>query len=255
MTTVEQKTGIISDTTTKLAAKLQESGWGDVLRLFLNSSDFESVIQKLYDEVKMDRRFTPGLKHVFRAFEQCSWSKTKVVMIGQDPYFTPGVADGIAFSCGLTEKAQPSLKYMFNAIQDTVKLENRAETLPNGEQNPDLTRWANQGILLLNSALTVQMNKPGTHYDIWKDFLIFVIDQIRCKKDDMLFVLLGKQAETFREYIESPILGSSIYQHQIISVSHPASAAYQKAHSWNGGHIFNDINNWLKSKNLGGISW
>jgi uracil-DNA glycosylase len=249
MTTVEQKTSIILDTKTKLAAKLQESGWGEVLRLFLNSSDFESVIQKLYDEVKMDRRFTPGLKHVFRAFEQCPFSKTKVVMIGQDPYFTPGVADGIAFSCGLTGKAQPSLKYMFDAIEKNIHQE-----FPT-YQDPDLTRWANQGILLLNSALTVQMNKPGTHYDIWKDFLIFVIDQIRSKKDDVLFVLLGKQAETFREYIESPILGAPVYQSQIISVSHPASAAYQKAREWNGGHIFNDINEWLKSRNLGVISW
>jgi|LakMenEpi03Aug12_release.lakeMendotaPanAssembly.Ray.scaffolds.fasta_scaffold02505_19 uracil-DNA glycosylase len=242
MTTTEEKTGIIQDTKTKLIAKLQESGWGDVLKLFLNSTDFEQVIQKLYDEVTMDRRFTPGLKYVFRAFEQCAWSKTKVVIIGQDPYFTPGVADGIAFSCGITGKAQPSLKYMFNA-------------LGSHEQDPDLTRWANQGVLLLNSALTVQMNKPGTHYGIWKDFLIFVIDQIRAKKDDVLFVLLGKQAETFREYIESPILGASAYQHPIISVSHPASAAYKKDKDWDGGHIFNDINTWLASKNLGGISW
>ena len=250
MTTTEEKIGIIQDTKTKLIAKLQESGWGDVLKLFLNSTDFEQVIQKLYDEVTMDRRFTPGLKHVFRAFEQCSWSKTKVVMIGQDPYFTPGVADGIAFSCGLTDKAQPSLKYMFNAIQDQVY--NSDETFT---QSPDLTRWANQGVLLLNSALTVQMNKPGTHYHIWKDFLIYVIDQIRSKKDDVLFVLLGKQAETFREYIESPILGASAYQHPIISVSHPASAAYKKDKDWDGGHVFNDINSWLASKNLGGISW
>lgn len=242
MTTVEEKNGIILDTKTKLAAKLQESGWGDVLRLFLNSSDFEQVIQKLYDEVKMDRRFTPGLKYVFRAFEQCPWSKTKVVMIGQDPYFTPGVADGIAFSCGITGKAQPSLKYMFNA-------------LGSHEQNPDLTRWANQGVLLLNSALTVQMNKPGTHYDIWKDFLIFVIDQIKAKKDDMLFVLLGKQAETFRAYIESPVLGSTINSQDIISVSHPASAAYKKDKEWDGGHMFNDINEYLKRKGLGSITW
>lgn len=255
MSTVKEKTGIIEDTKIKLVAKLQESGWGEVLRLFLNSSDFEQVIQKLYNEVEMDRRFTPGLKHVFRAFEQCPWSKTRVVMIGQDPYFTPGVADGIAFSCGLTGKAQPSLKYMFNAIEDTVKFEHRDAVLPDGLQNADLTRWANQGVLLLNSALTVQMNKPGTHYGIWKDFLVYVLDQIRSKKDDMLYVLLGKQAETFREYLERPPLGSAIYQHDIISVSHPASAAYQKAHSWNGGHIFNDINNWLQSKGERPIVW
>lgn len=242
MTTVEKNNTIVQDTKVKLIAKLQESGWGDVLRLFLNSADFEQIIQKLYEEVSVyDRRFTPGLKHIFRAFEQCPWSKTKVVIIGQDPYFTPGVADGIAFSCGLTGKAQPSLKYMFNAID------------PNVEQNPDLTRWANQGVLLLNSALTVQMNKPGTHYDIWKDFMVYVIDQISAKKDDVLFVLMGKQAETFKPYIERPALGATA--HKVITVTHPASAAYQKAREWNGGHVFQDINTWLESKQLTSINW
>lgn len=84
MKTVEKNPAIVGEVTQKLIIKLQESGWGEVLRLFLNSPDFQQIIQKLYDEVEMDRRFTPGLKHVFRAFEQCPWSKTRVVMIGQD---------------------------------------------------------------------------------------------------------------------------------------------------------------------------
>lgn len=130
---------------------------------------------------------------------------------------------------------------MFNAID------------PNVEHNPDLTRWANQGVLLLNSALTVQINKPGTHYDIWKDFMVYLIDQICAKKDDVLFVLMGKQAETFKPYIEKPVLGASA--HKVITVSHPASAAYQKAREWNGGHVFNDINEWLKSKDMQPITW
>lgn len=242
MTTVEKNNTVVQDTKVKLIAKLQESGWGEILRLFLNSADFEQIIHKLYEEVSVyDRRFTPGLKHVFRAFEQCPWSKTKVVIIGQDPYPIANVADGVAFSCGLTGKAQPSLKYMFNAID------------PNIEHNPDLTRWANQGVLLLNSALTVQMNKPGTHYEIWKDFMIYLIDQISAKKDDVLFVLMGKQAETFKSYIERPALGSTA--HKVITVTHPASAAYQKAREWNGGHVFKDINTWLESKQLTPINW
>lgn len=243
MTTTTQKTRqeVIDETKIKLISRLQESGWGEVLRLFLNSEDFTKIIAKLYDLSTGDKKFTPPLKYVFRAFEQCSWSKTKVVMIGQDPYFTPGVADGIAFSCGLTEKAQPSLKYMFNAIDPKV------------EHDPNLTRWANQGVLLLNSALTVEMNKPGTHYDIWKEFLVYVIDQICAKKDDVVFVLLGKQAETFKDYIQKPFMGLST--HKIITVSHPASAAYQKANEWNGGHMFNDVNQYLESVGKHRILW
>lgn len=241
MTTTKTKHDVLEETRTKLIAKLQESGWGEVLRLFLHSEDFSKIFDTLYEQVTEDKRFTPPLKYVFRAFEQCSWSKTKVVMIGQDPYFTPGVADGIAFSCGLTGKAQPSLKYMFNAID------------PNVEQDPDLTRWANQGVLLLNSALTVQMNKPGTHYDIWKDFLVYVIDQICSKKEDVLFVLLGKQAETFKEYIDKPFMSSG--SNKVMIVSHPASAAYQKAREWKDGHIFKDINNYLTSIGKHPIEW
>ena len=150
-------------------------------------------------------------------------------------------------------KAQPSLKYMFQAIEDSVKFEYRDETLPDGQQNPDLTRWSNQGVLLLNSALTVQMNKPGTHYDIWKDFLVYLIDQICAKKEDVIFVLMGKQADTFKAYIKEPFMGNG--DHPVISVSHPASAAYQKAREWNGGHVFNDINKWLISKNMSPVKW
>ena len=254
MTTTDSVSQLILDTKTKLIDKLSGSGWDEILRLFLNSSDFEQIIQKLHTEVSVyDRRFTPGLKHIFKAFQECPWDKTKVVIIGQDPYFTPAVADGIAFSCGLTMKAQPSLKYMFQAVEDSVKFEYRDETLPDGQQNPDLTRWSNQGVLLLNSALTVQMNKPGTHYDIWKDFLVYLIDQICAKKEDVIFVLMGKQADTFKAYIKEPFMGNG--DHPVISVSHPASAAYQKAREWNGGHVFNDINKWLISKNMSPVKW
>lgn len=241
MTTTKTKHEILEETKTKLIVKLQESGWGEILRLFLHSDDFAKILSTLYDQVAEDKRFTPPLKHVFKAFERCPWSKTKVVVIGQDPYFTPGVADGIAFSCGLTGKVQPSLKYMFNAIRKDY------------DEDPDLTRWASQGVLLLNSALTVQINKPGTHYDIWKDFLIYVIDQIASKKEDVVFVLLGKQAETFREYIDKPFMSST--SHKVIVASHPASAAYQKAREWNGGYVFNEVNEFLESKKKGTINW
>lgn len=237
----KSKIDVVNDTKQKLISKLQPSGWVEILRLFLNSEEFTKIISKLYDLASEDKRFTPPLKHVFRAFEQCPWSKTKVVIIGQDPYFIPGVADGIAFSCGLTEKIQPSLKYMFNAIDAKV------------EHNPDLTRWANQGVLLLNSALTVEINKPGTHYDIWKDFLVYVIDQICSKKDDVVFVFLGKQAETFKEYVESPFMFTG--EHKVIIASHPASAAYQKAKEWNGGFVFNEINDHLNKIGSNSIVW
>jgi uracil-DNA glycosylase len=238
------ETNLIQETKEKLISKLEPSGWAEKLRLFLNSEDFVSILNKLHTEVLEDKRFTPGLKYVFSAFENCPWDTTKVVFIGQDPYFTLGVADGMAFSCSITKKAQPSLKYMFQAIEELVPFEDREST--ELEQNPDLTRWANQGILLLNSAFTTQIGKPATHYDIWKDFIVYVIDTLCSKKNDLIFVLMGKQAESF---------GCHIHNQQVIYTSHPASAAYQKAQSWNGGPMFNAVNESLKEKGLPTIKW
>ena len=125
------------------------------------------VLYKLREDGK---RFTPPLKQVFRAFEECPYDDLKVIFIGQDPYPQLGVADGISFSCGNTNKVQPSLRYIFEEIERTVYQE-----FPS-YQDPDLTRWSKQGILMLNTALTVEVGKIGSHYDIWKPFTAYLLD-------------------------------------------------------------------------------
>jgi uracil-DNA glycosylase len=240
MVTVDEL--LIQNTKEKLIDKLKPSGWADILRVFLNSQDFDTILEKLQQEVFQEKRFTPGLKNVFKAFQECRWDKTEVVIIGQDPYFTIGVADGIAFSCGETRKAQPSLKYMLKGIEKSVPFEYRSST-----DDPDLTRWSNQGVLLLNSALTTQIGKPATHYEIWNDFLLNVIDQICAKKENVVFVLLGKQAESFRIFIHN--------HHDVIIASHPASAAYKKDNDWDGAWVFNKINEYLIANKKNPIVW
>ena len=94
----------------KLIERLQPSGWATRLRGFLQSSDFDKILETLYKMREDGKRFTPPLKYVFRAFEECPVDKLKVIMIGQDPYPQLNVADGLAFSCSLTQKPQPSLK-------------------------------------------------------------------------------------------------------------------------------------------------
>jgi uracil-DNA glycosylase len=234
---------LIQSTKEKLIEKLKPSGWAEILRVFLHSQDFDKILEKLHNEVVEDRRFTPGLKNVFRAFEECPWDKTQVVVIGQDPYFTIGVADGIAFSCGETRKAQPSLRYMLEGVNRTVPYEYRNSS----DSDPDLTRWANQGVLLLNSSFTVQIGKPGTHYAIWNEFILNVIDQIDSKKENVVFVLLGKQAESFRIFIHN--------HHHVVIASHPASAAYKKQNEWDGDWIFNKINDYLIEHGKNPIIW
>lgn len=218
----------------KLIEKLTPSGWATKLRGFIQSSDFDKILEGLLQERDANKRFTPPLKYTFRAFEECPEKELKIVMIGQDPYPHFGVADGIAFSCGLTQKPQPSLKNMFEAIEETV-----FQGYPT-HQDPDLTRWSKQGILLLNTALTTQVDKVGTHYDIWKDFIMYVLDMLSLTNSGLIFMLLGAKAQE----LES-VIGQN---HYILKASHPASAAYTKT-VWDCNDIFNKANEILAKNN------
>jgi uracil-DNA glycosylase len=218
----------------KLIEKLSPSGWGTKLRGFVQSSDFDKILETLYTERESGKRFTPPLKLVFRAFERCPLDKLKVVIIGQDPYPQLGVADGLAFSCGITEKPQPSLKNVFEAIEKTVYQE-----FPT-HQDPDLSRWAEQGVLLLNTALTCQVDKVGSHYDIWQDFLMYVLDMLSLTNSGLIFILLGSKAQE----LES-VIGPS---HYILKASHPASAAYTKT-TWDCQDVFNKANEIIVKNN------
>ena len=211
----------------KLIEKLKPSGWSAKLKGFVQSSDFDKILQKLYDLREADKRFTPPLKHVFRAFEECPVDKLCVIIIGQDPYPQLGVADGLAFSCGNTDKPQPSLRNMFEAIEQTVYQE-----FPT-YQDPNLTRWANQGVLLLNRALTCEVDKVGSHYDVWNEFLMYVLDILNFTDSGLIFVLLGKPAQELESLIGP--------NHYIIKASHPASAAYTKT-VWDCNDLFRKVN-------------
>lgn len=218
----------------KLIEKLTPSGWAHKLKAFVNSSDMDTILEQLYILRESGRRFTPPLKHVFRAFEECPVDKLKVILIGQDPYPQLGVADGLAFSCSLTDKVQPSLKNIFEAVEATVYDGLQLD------QDPDLTRWAHQGVLLLNKGLTTQVDKPGTHYDIWNDFLMYTLDMISLTNSGLIFILLGKEAHD----LES-VIGPA---HHVLKASHPASAAYTKT-TWDCKDVFNEANRLLESMN------
>lgn len=218
----------------KLIEKLKPSGWSLKLKSFIYSSDFDKILQALYDEREAGKRFTPPLKQVFRAFEECPVNDLKVIMIGQDPYPYLGVADGIAFSCGNTSKPQPSLDQMFGALNKTVYTQEIVE------HDPDLTRWSRQGVLMLNRALTCQVDKVGSHYHIWNDFLMYVIDMLSLTNSGLIFCLLGAKAQELETMI-SP-------SHYILKASHPASAAYSKT-QWDCNDLFNEANRIIKANN------
>jgi len=231
----------------KMYDMLKPSGWHDILKGFLLSEDFVTIITTLEKCVDEGQRFTPPLKQVFNAFMQCPYDKTRVIMIGQDPYPQLGVADGIAFSCGNTKKAETSLRYILHAVNDTV-YESKKDV---NTFDPDLRRWSNQGVLLLNTALTTEINKIGKHLDIWQPFIAYLVDMLNASYNDYVWVFMGKKAQHYEDLVDS-VLSNTL----LLQCSHPASAAYAKAHHWDCNNIFNAVNQHLKEqKKLPEIIW
>ena len=224
----------------KMFDKLEPSGWGRILKSFIFSSEFDEILTKLWNLSQEDKRFSPPLKQVFRAFEECPYDKLQVVFIGQDPYPQLGVADGISFSCSNTGKVQPSLKYIFEEIERTVFQGFSSD------QDPDLKRWSNQGILMLNTALTVEVGNIGSHYDIWKPFTAYLLDWLNNYNPGLVYVYMGKKAEEWSELTND--------NNHKFTVKHPASAAYTGG-KWDSKDVFNRISAVVKENSGIKINW
>lgn len=227
----------------KLYIKLKPSGWGDKLKSFILSADFDKILNKLESETLEGKRFVPQIKYLFTAFEKCPYDKLRVVFIGQDPYPYINVPDGMAFSCSLRGKPEASLRYMFKEIEETVYIPSDKVY----DHNPDLTRWAEQGILLLNSALTTTVGKPGVHQILWRPFMAFLFDILSWYNPGLVYVFLGKTAAQWAEGMPD-----NCYK---IFVSHPASAAHMDAERWDSKDLFNEINKTLNKINGEPIIW
>ena len=225
----------------KLYEKLKPSGWADKLKTFIMSEDFDKLLNALLKEAQDGKRFTPVLKQVFRAFEECPYKELKVVIIGQDPYIFHQVADGIAFSCSNLGKIEPTLKYIYQAIEETVYSNQEYE------HTADLARWSNQGVLMLNSALTTTINKVGQHYEIWKPFMTFLFDLLGYNNSGLVWIFMGKKAEEWADSLPDT--------HHKLFVSHPASAAHMKQAKWDCKDCFNQANQIIKQNNNQTITW
>jgi len=224
----------------KMFDKLEPSGWSRIFKSFIFSSEFDDILTKLYTLSQEDKRFTPPLKQVFRAFEECPYDKLQVVIVGQDPYPQLGVADGISFSCGNTNKLQPSLRYILEEVNRTVY---------NGHpvsKDVDLTRWSNQGILMLNTALTVEVGKIGSHYDIWRPFTTYLLDWLNSYNSGLIYVYMGKKAEEWSELTND--------NNHRFTVKHPASAAYNGS-KWDSDDIFIKISSIVTNSSGNIITW
>tara|TARA_R110001632_G_scaffold211384_3_gene336896 strand:- start:5547 stop:6266 length:720 start_codon:yes stop_codon:yes gene_type:complete len=232
----------INDVRKKFKDSFLSTGWSKIMNPIIDSEEFEIAVYKLKSYVENDQRFTPKLSQIFNAFVYCPYEDLKVIFIGQDPYPQLGVADGISFSCSNNDKPQPSLRYIFKELERQYAAFRTNDLL----YNPlDLKRWSNQGVLMLNTAFTVEIGKIGSHYDVWKPITKMILDSINEDKKDIAVALLGKKAEEWHLKLNSQ---------KIFKAPHPASAAY-KGGVWNSGDIFLKINEHLRAQGIAPIIW
>lgn len=177
----------------------------------IDKRELESILRKLESEYKKGV-VCPAQNNVFKAFEICPYNDLKVIMLGCDPYPQKGIANGILFGNKKETKDEdlsPSLQIIKEAA---INFE-----IPHNciIFDPTLESWAKQGILMINSALTVEMNKVGSHTMLWRPFIASLLKKLSENDTGIIYVLFGKQAQTFKPYINKQF-------NTILEENHPA---------------------------------
>lgn len=221
--------------------------WEPAVKDFIESDAFDKLSLEL-STISNNVVRCPEVKHTFRAFQCCDYNTLKAVIVLQDPYFSKShgtiIADGIALSCSITDHPQPSLINFKNEIQRTVY---DGLNLTLTYANNDLLYLEEQGVLLLNAALTVELGKAGSHIKLWEQFTKNLLTNISSQKENIAFALLGAFAHKLDIYIDKS-------KHTVIRASHPASAAYSGG-VWDSKDMFNEINKVVEKRNLPKIIW
>ena len=207
------------------------------------SSEFEKpYFKKLVAFIKAaysNDKVYPPAKDIFRAFDLCGFEAIKVVILGQDPYHGPGQANGLCFSVSVDVPLPPSLINIFREIKDDLNI-----ALP---ENGDLTRWAKQGVLLLNAILTVKGGRPGSHQNKgWETFTDTVIKTIAEEKEKVVFLLWGAYAQK-----KGAIIDRS--KHLVLTSPHPSPYAADRG--FFGNKHFSKTNAYLEANHSSGIVW
>ena len=219
--------------------------WLDKLKEVINSKNFENLGHKIYAVAKY-KIILPSTdpRVIFRAFTETQFADVKIVILGQDPYNTMGFPDGLAFSCSKSKYPAPSLKNILGEVDIQIYSGKKDIFRP---EFYDLQRWAEQGILLLNTALTVEEGLPNSHKDWWQFFTEAVINALQEKKN-LIYMLWGKEAQKFKFLIDDR------ENNLILECGHPVTKTY-KRDSWSNNEHFIKANEYLKSLNKEEIIW
>ena len=214
-----------------------EKNWSEILSTRFDKDYKIKLFSWLNEEYKTKTIFPPQEK-IFNALNLVPINKVKVVIIGQDPYHTYGQADGLAFSCH-NGTPQPSLKNIFKEIHDDLRIDMSSST--------DLTPWAKQGVLLLNTSLTVVEHKPASHAnELWHTFTREIIKILNERNQPIVFLLWGNHAKSFMPLLNNP-------NHLVLTSAHPSPfSAYS---GFFGCRHFSKANKFLTDHNLTPIDW
>ncbi len=219
-------------------------GWYNAMRTYLQSQDFANLGYLLMAERKQ-KRIYPEQKDVFKAFQLTPYEKVKVVFLGLDPYIRKNQATGLSFGVDIDKtdrKIPPSLKTIIKELEsdlDTLCL----------DFDYSLEGWAKQGVLMLNTSLTVVEGQTNSHLKMWQPFTLNVIDAINDMNDDVIFILLGNTAQSYEKYLDPEST-------MVIKAPHPAAEAYAGGKAgFYGSKIFSKCNAMLYMLEKEEINW
>lgn len=211
--------------------------WDLILKDEYNKEYFLKIKDKVRNEYANKVIFPPA-KKVFYALRETSFKNTRVVILGQDPYHGEGEANGLCFSVNEGIKMPPSLKNIYKELYDDVGVV---------KTSTDLSDWAKSGVLLLNSVLTVEKDKPASHKWIgWEEFTDSIIKKLNEKDEPVVFILWGNFAKEKAKYITNP-------KHLVITSSHPSP--FSVNYGFFGSKPFSRTNKFLKDNGLKEIEW
>ncbi len=215
-----------------------ESSWKKALSLEFKKPYFQELASFVMEEYGEQVVF-PKPENIFKAFDLCPFDSVKVVILGQDPYHGENQANGLSFAVEGGVLLPPSLKNIFKEMENDLGI----SPLKDG----DLSRWAKQGVLLLNATLTVRMGSPGSHQKKgWEEFTDAVIKRISEEKEHIVFILWGNYAKQKGAHIDRP-------KHLVLESAHPSPFS---AHSgFFGSKPFSKTNKYLKKWGKGEVDW
>jgi uracil-DNA glycosylase len=216
-----------------------EAGWKKVLEAEFTKPYFLQIVHFLKTEKILGKIIYPPGSQIFNAFEMSPFQKTKLVILGQDPYHGPGQAHGLCFSVPDGVRPPPSLQNIFKELNTDIGM-----PVP---QTGNLTAWARQGVLLLNAYLTVQANSPASHSQAgWGEFTDTVIQRLSDLKKNLVFLLWGKFAQEKQTLIDET-------KHYVLKAAHPSPFSADKG--FFGCRHFSKANTYLMKNGMDPIDW